>query len=59
MYFTGDLGKLDAKENLYISGRKKILIDTGGRKVDPIEIEDLLLSHPLVQEAVVVGDKGS
>ena len=58
-FLTGDLGKLDENGNLYITGRKKILIDTGGRKVDPIEIEDILLAHPKVQEAVVVGVKGA
>jgi long-chain acyl-CoA synthetase len=56
-YFTGDLGKLDQQGHLYITGRKKILIDTGGRKVDPIEIEDLLMTHPHVKEVVVVGVK--
>lgn len=56
-FFTGDLGKLDAAGRLYITGRKKILIDTGGRKVDPIEIEDILVTHPKVKEAVVVGVK--
>jgi long-chain acyl-CoA synthetase len=34
------------------------LIDTGGRKIDPIEIEDILVNHPKVKEAVVVGVKG-
>ena len=58
-FLTGDLGKLDEKNRLYITGRKKILIDTGGRKVDPIEIEDLLVTHPEVKEAVVVGVKDS
>lgn len=57
-YFTGDLGKLDPQGRLYITGRKKILIDTGGRKVDPIEIEDVLISHSQIAEAVVVGVKG-
>ncbi len=57
-YFTGDLGKIDESGRLYITGRKKILIDTGGRKVDPIEIEDVLLTHPNIKEAVVVGVKG-
>ncbi len=57
-FFTGDLGKLDEAGRLYITGRKKILIDTGGRKVDPIEIEDILSTHPQVKEAVVVGVKG-
>ncbi|MCU0533553.1 MAG: AMP-binding protein [Hydrococcus sp. Prado102] len=56
-FFTGDLGKFDAAGRLYITGRKKILIDTGGRKVDPIEIEDILVTHPKVKEAVVVGVK--
>ncbi len=57
MFFTGDLGKYDAEGRLYITGRKKILIDTGGRKVDPVEIEDILSSHSKVKEAVVVGVK--
>ena len=57
VYFTGDLGKLDESGCLYITGRKKILIDTGGRKVDPIEIEDVLVTHPQIKEAVVVGVK--
>jgi len=57
-FFTGDLGKLDEAGRLNITGRKKILIDTGGRKVDPIEVEDILITHPQVEEAVVVGVKG-
>ena len=57
-FVTGDLGKIDAAGRLYITGRKKILIDTGGRKVDPIEIEDVLLAHSKIEEAVVVGVKG-
>lgn len=58
-YLTGDLGKLDVEGRLLITGRKKILIDTGGRKVDPIEVEDVLITHPKVAEAVVVGVKGA
>lgn len=58
-FLSGDLGKKDADGNLYITGRKKIFIDTGGHKVDPIEIEDILVTHPLVREAVVVGVKGA
>jgi long-chain acyl-CoA synthetase len=57
-FFTGDLGKFDPSGRLYITGRKKILIDTGGRKVDPIEIEDVLVTHSSIKEAVVVGVKG-
>jgi long-chain acyl-CoA synthetase len=57
-FFTGDLGRKDEEGRIYITGRKKIFIDTGGHKVDPIEVEDVLLTHPQVKEAVVVGVKG-
>lgn len=56
-YLTGDLGTKDEVGRLYITGRKKILIDTGGRKVDPLEIEDILVTHPKVKEVVIVGVK--
>ncbi len=56
-FFTGDLGKKDEKGRLYLTGRKKIFIDTGGQKVDPLEVEKVLTSHPKVEEAVVVGVK--
>jgi long-chain acyl-CoA synthetase len=54
-FFTGDLGRLDEEGMLYIVGRKKLLIETGGFKVDPIEVEAVLASHPAVAESVVVG----
>jgi len=57
-FFTGDLGKKDEQGRLYLTGRKKIFIDTGGHKVDPLEVEDVLMAHPQVVEAVVVGTKG-
>jgi long-chain acyl-CoA synthetase len=56
-FFTGDLGKKDEQGRLYLTGRKKIFIDTGGHKVDPLEVEDVLMMHPKVAEAVVVGTK--
>lgn len=52
---TGDLGMLDADGRLTITGRKKLLIEVGGYKVDPIEVEDVLAAHPKVADAVVVG----
>jgi len=58
-FLTGDLGKKDEVGRLHITGRKKILIDTGGRKVDPLEVEDILITHPKIKEAVVVGIKGA
>jgi long-chain acyl-CoA synthetase len=57
-FWTGDLGKKDEAGRLYLTGRKKLLIDTGGRKVDPLEVEEILSNHPKIQEAVVVGVKG-
>jgi long-chain acyl-CoA synthetase len=54
-YFTGDLGRYDEEGLLYLEGRKKLLIETGGFKVDPIEIEAVLVDHPAIAEAVVVG----
>jgi long-chain acyl-CoA synthetase len=54
-YYTGDLGRLDEEGMVYVVGRKKLLIETGGFKVDPIEVEEVLHSHPAVVEAVVVG----
>jgi long-chain acyl-CoA synthetase len=52
---SGDLGKLDGEGRLTITGRKKLLIEVGGYKVDPIEVEDVVVAHPSVAEAVVVG----
>lgn len=56
-YFTGDLGKIDEEGYIYIVGRKKLLINVAGNKVDPIEVENLLLKHPKIKEAVVLGVK--
>lgn len=57
-YFTGDLGRVDADRRLFITGRKKLLIEVAGHKVDPVEVEDVLAAHPKVREAVVVGVQG-
>jgi long-chain acyl-CoA synthetase len=54
-FLTGDLGQLDDEGRLTITGRKKLLIEVGGYKVDPIEVEDVVVAHPKVAEAVVVG----
>jgi acyl-CoA synthetase (AMP-forming)/AMP-acid ligase II len=51
---TGDLGRLDERGVLALSGRVKLLIDIGALKVNPLEIEAVLAGHPLVSEAIVV-----
>lgn len=54
---TGDLGMLDTDGYLYITGRKKDMIIVSGEKVYPREIEDVLLQHPAVVDAAVLGKK--
>jgi long-chain acyl-CoA synthetase len=54
-FFTGDLGRLDEEGRLSITGRKKLLIEVAGHKVDPVEVEDVVIAHPRVRDAVVVG----
>lgn len=53
-FHTGDLGYLTKDNALVITGRIKDLINRGGEKVSAKEIEDILYTHPDVQEAVVV-----
>jgi O-succinylbenzoate-CoA ligase len=52
---TGDLARRDADGYLYISGRAKDMLISGGVNVYPIEIESVLCAHPVVAEAAVVG----
>lgn len=58
-FWSGDLGHRDAEGHIFITGRKKLLINVGGFKVDPLEVEAVLNSHPCVAESVVVGVKAS
>ncbi|HEV2784029.1 MAG TPA: long-chain fatty acid--CoA ligase [Actinophytocola sp.] len=56
-FHTGDLGELDDDGFLKITGRKKeILVTSGGKNVAPAVIEDRISAHPLVGQAMVVGD---
>jgi long-chain acyl-CoA synthetase len=54
-FLTGDRGRLDADGRLWLTGRRKRLIDVRGDKVDPVEVEDVLAVHPRVRDVVVVG----
>ncbi|HBU08499.1 MAG TPA: long-chain fatty acid--CoA ligase, partial [Candidatus Omnitrophica bacterium] len=54
-FHTGDLGRFDEEGFLYIAGRKKDMIKVSGEIVYSFEVENVLLKHPSVQEAAVVG----
>jgi acyl-CoA synthetase (AMP-forming)/AMP-acid ligase II len=54
-YHTGDLGKRDADGYIYLLDRKKELIISGGANIYPREVEEVLLLHPGVLEAAVIG----
>lgn len=57
-YFrTGDLGSMDADGYITITGRAKdVIVTAGGKNVTPGLVEDRLRGHPLVSQAVAVGD---
>ncbi|VDM63939.1 unnamed protein product [Angiostrongylus costaricensis] len=52
---TGDIGYVDEYRNLFIVDRLKELIKVKGLQVAPAELEDLLLTHPLIRDAAVIG----
>lgn len=49
---TGDQGYLDKDGYLFLTGRIKELVNKGGEKISPIEIDNVMLQHPKIQEAV-------
>ncbi len=52
---TGDLGRIDEQGFLYVEDRIDDMISTGGENVAPAEVEQVLLRHPEVLDAAVVG----
>ncbi len=52
---TGDIGHLDAEGYLHITDRKKDMIISGGFNVYPSEVEQVIWSHPAVQDCAVIG----
>lgn len=56
-FCTGDLGEVDSDGFLKIVGRKKeIIVTAGGKNVAPAVLEDQLRAHPLISQAMAVGD---
>lgn len=54
-FHTGDQGYLDDEGYLFITGRIKELINRGGEKISPSKIDEALLAHPAVAEAISFG----
>ena len=56
-YLTGDLGKLDSENFLFITGRSKNIIIKGGINISPKKIEDLVLDFKFIDDVTIVGTK--
>jgi acyl-CoA synthetase (AMP-forming)/AMP-acid ligase II len=54
-FHTGDIGYLDSDGYLFLTGRKKELINKGGEKISPEEIDSVLKDHPGVKDAMTFG----
>ncbi|KPV43790.1 AMP-binding protein [Alicyclobacillus ferrooxydans] len=54
-FHTGDMGRVDADGYVYLTGRKKELINRAGEKVSPYEVEDVIREHPAVEQVAVIG----
>jgi len=52
---TGDMGWIDEEGYIYLAGRADDMIIRGGENISPEEVEDVLHSHPKVEEAAVIG----
>ncbi|MEJ5920173.1 MULTISPECIES: AMP-dependent synthetase/ligase [unclassified Corynebacterium] len=56
-FYTGDIGELDPTGHLRVTGRKKeIIVTAGGKNVSPTPLEERMRTHPLISQAVVLGD---
>jgi len=53
--YTGDMVRMDSEGFIYLVDRKKDVVITGGENIYPVEIEDVLYSHPKIYDAGVIG----
>jgi acyl-CoA synthetase (AMP-forming)/AMP-acid ligase II len=54
-FHTGDLGYFDEEGYLFVAGRKKDMVKSGGISIYPLEIESVIYCHPDILEAAVIG----
>lgn len=52
---TGDLARIDRSGNITITGRIKDVVNRGGQKISPAQVEKILLAHPDIADAAVIG----
>ena len=53
--YTGDLGYWDDEGFIFLSGRAKDFLKRGGEMIAPEEVEQIIMSHPSVDEAAIIG----
>ncbi len=56
-FLTGDRARIREDGNIQVTGRMMEMINRGGEKIDPTELEDLLVTHPDIEDVQVVGVK--
>ncbi len=54
-YYTGDIGRIDEEGYIFITGRKKLFINVSGFKVDPVELENFLMTNENIRDVAVTG----
>jgi long-chain acyl-CoA synthetase len=54
-FHSGDIAYMDKDGYAYIVDRKKDMINVGGEKVFPSEVEDMMIDHPKIKDIVIVG----
>lgn len=53
--YTGDVARMDSDGFIYLTDRKKDVVITGGENIYPVELEDILQSHPKIYDVAVIG----
>jgi acyl-CoA synthetase (AMP-forming)/AMP-acid ligase II len=53
--YTGDMAKIDKEGFIYLVDRKKDVVITGGENIYPVEVEQVLQSHPRIYDVGVIG----